>query len=301
MLATTATPNSLFDLNDHKEPRRFTVGVSGGLGNQLFQYATGRACALRNGCELRLDLSFYRSGRHRCFELGEFPIVAGFDHPQSSPRVMVKLRNWLRKTQRSPETYMERHFHFDAHVLGLTPPILLKGYFQSERYFADFASTIRSELQPPVPSDPSCIKIGLQMTQAEHPTSIHVRRGDYVTSSKAQQVYATCSMDYYSRAIERIPGTDPVYVFSDDPEWAAANLPKSRSLEFVGLQQHRTGLEEFWLMTQCRHHVIANSTFSWWSAWLSERNDGVTIAPKHWFVDPALQDQDLIPAHWQRI
>ena len=277
-----------------------TVKISGGLGNQMFQYAAGRAFALRHGAQLKLDTSFYGRKRHRRFELDAFPIEAEVAHTAKVGRFFSETRRLRDKLRSSKQVYREPHFHFDDNFRTLPLGVTLEGYFQSERYFAEHDEMIRIELAPPVPHDEGVQTIAREMTDCSA-TSLHVRRGDYVTNAKASQMYCACGMDYYRDAMERIPGNDPVYVFSDDIAWAKENLPPAKPLVFPNPGVSSTALSDLWLMTQATHHIIANSTFSWWGAYLAGPGRGLSIAPKRWFTDESIDDGDLIPDGWIRL
>ena len=130
---------------------------------------------------------------------------------------------------------------------------------------------------------------------------LHVRRGDYVTNPKNASTFAVCGMDYYARALALLPPAAEVFVFSDDMEWTREHLPRrpgNRPLVFVDDGSRRSGRADLWLMAQARHHVMANSSLSWWGAWLSASADGLKVAPARWFMDPAMDDRDLVPAAW---
>lgn len=274
-----------------------TVELSGGLGNQLFQYATARAIALRSDARLLLDLSFYRPGRHRAFELGMLPIHADIVRPSFSKRLLSKLMGPLGRKQAK---YREPHFHFDSKVLDLKAPVRIEGYFQSEKYFTDHAETIRRELQFPPANDDDSQRLA-ELLHMPDSVVMHVRRGDYISNPKASKVFAECTLGYYERAMQQIPGSNSVVVVSDDIDWAEQNLPRVRELVFPSNAANRTALDDLWLMTQSQHNIIANSTFSWWAAWLSERPDSVTVAPHKWFNESDQSDRDLIPDRWLRV
>lgn len=271
-----------------------TVAVTGGLGNQMFQYAAGRALSHRLGVPLKLDLAFYRKGRHRTFELDRMSIVATLDGAPSKAGLLSRLFG------RADALYREHQFHYDPAFASLSAPVRLEGYFQSLCYFEAIAPAIRAELTPPRPRDDESQEIAAMMAGG-NVTSLHIRRGDYVTNSKAQALYASCSLEYYRQAVAAVAGSGPVVVFSDDIAWARENLSADRPLVFAGEKGPRNGLADLWLMTRATHHVIANSTFSWWGAWLAGETGGVTIAPDPWFNDPKLVDRDLLPSHWQRL
>lgn len=271
-----------------------TVRISGGLGNQLFQYAAGRALSLRTESQLELDVSFFHRKRKRDFELLHFPICALI---ASQPSWLSRLRS---KASRDASVFCEKHFHFDPELTALRSPCTLDGYFQSERYFESHAACIRRELACPPSVDAVTCSIARSI-QESGATSLHVRRGDYVSNPKAAQLYHLCTVDYYRQALEMIPGNAPVYVFSDDLDWAKQHLPPIKPLVFPTGAEKRSAIEDMWLMTLASNHIIANSTFSWWGAWLAEPTNGLKIAPRQWFIDEAVDDRDLIPASWIRL
>lgn len=282
-----------------RRPTSCVVRLAGGLGNQLFQYAAGRALALRLECDLILDTSFFdRRGRHRQFELGRFP-AAAFESRALAPwwRRLLPRRHFRRN---APPVFRETHFHFAPAFEAIDAPVCLEGYFQSEKYFARFAPQLRLELLPPPPASPAGKRLAEEIAGARA-TILHVRRGDYVAGSKAASLYAHCELDYYARALRAIGDPGPVFVFSDDILWARENLCELGPLQFVGDGSPRDAVEDLKLMSLGFHHVIANSTFSWWGAWLAGPSKGRTIAPKSWFRDSRIDDSDLLPPTWERL
>lgn len=280
---------------DHN--RIVTLHLSGGLGNQLFQYAAARSLAIRCKAELALDLSFYHGGRHRSFELNQFPIQA---HVRALPKSKwhAIISRLLTKQPRQIQ-YHEKEFHYSRDIEQITAPVSLTGYFQSPKYFSAHESEIRCELTPPdLHGD---YNHSLAKAIASQKSAIlHVRRGDYVTNPKAKKTFAECTIDYYRRALEHLPAESPVFVFSDDIPWAKQNLNLGESAVFVGDGKPRSGVEDLKLMSLGYHHIIANSTFSWWGAWLAGREKGLTIAPLRWFTDASIVDSDLCPQNWLR-
>lgn len=282
-----------------------SVRISGGLGNQMFQYAAARSLALKLGESLTLDLSFYDRARHRGYGLDAFPLAPHAETGRSHAGRMARVGHALGRTmtrllgQSTPE-YREPHFHHDPGFEQLHAPIHLVGHFQSERYFRHCAPTIRDELAPPAASDALSRQIGAAMLLGES-CALHVRRGDYVSNPKNRALFAACEPAYYAAALARLPAGRTVYVFSDDMPWARAHLPQNGALVFVDDGQPRSGLADLWLMSRARHHVIANSSLSWWGAWLAGPDKGITVAPARWFVDPAFDDRDLVPEAWLRL
>ena len=210
---------------------------------------------------------------------------------------------------RRPRPYVERAFSFDPAVLGLPDGSHLVGFWQSERYFADRADVIRQDFEMrDAPSGRNRSWLGV-IGAARPAVSIHVRRGDYVTSP----AHAPCSPDYYREAVrvmeERLRAPDgpratasSYFVFSDEPEWARAHLTlegKDREVHFV---QHNDTTsqshEDLRLMRACDHHIIGNSTFSWWAAWLNPSPDKIVVAPQPWFPGRRLDTRDLLPEGW---
>lgn len=279
-----------------------TVRLSGGLGNQLFQYAAGRSLSLRTQSRLRLDTSFYWRARRRAraLELPQFPIAAEIEPiPHRFPR-LHRAKAAYRRTREIKATYREPSLRFEPSFLSLRAPVVLEGYFQSERYFLEFADQIRAELAIPAPLDQASLETGRRIRETQA-TALHLRRGDYVSDPRAQARYASCPLSYYHQAMERVPGCGPVFVFSDDLDWAQQNLRPIKPLVFPDRSAPRSGLTDFWLMSQAQHHIIANSTFSWWAAWLGRSERGITIAPARWFNDPQFDDTDLVPRDWIRL
>jgi hypothetical protein len=295
-----------------REPAAAEVSVrlSGGLGNQMFQYAAARALALRCVANLVLDASFFDAGRHRRFDLQALPLaphrlLSAAQGPAARSRAALA-RVWRNVAGPSIPEYRETHFHFDPAWEGLRAPLHLRGHFQSARYFGGQAAVLRRELMPPTPQDAQS-QVFLQMLRQRACAALHVRRGDYL-SAKNAAIYVHLDAAYYAAAMLRLPAGTQVLVFSDDIDWcqralkAPAHLP---GLEFVGTQGvPRTALADLHLMAQAQHHVIANSSLSWWGAWLGQQGQGeagIVVAPARWFVDGAVDTSDLIPEAWQRL
>lgn len=279
----------------------------GGLGNQMFQYATGRALALRRGVPFAIDsraFSDYRTHAFgmQCFstELNEAP-----SRLLPNPPTEGRLQRLLRRFMPTPlNVYTEKTFTFDAEVLSLPDGVYLDGYWQSEKYFADFAEVIRSEFAVRhVPSATN--QAWLARIAQTHSVSLHIRRGDYVSNASAAAVHGTCDLSYYERAVSYLreaTGVDlALYVFSDDLDWVAANLRLPYEMHLIRGNEASANYEDLRLMTACRHHIVANSSFSWWGAWLDGHPDSITIAPARWFVGETPDARDLVPERWVRL
>jgi hypothetical protein len=278
----------------------------GGLGNQMFQYAAGRALALRRGVPFAIDRRGFGDYKTHSFGLDCFRADIT-DAPADQLPGAVKesrLNRLLRPLLRAPQrVHAERAFTFDPDVLSLPDGTYLDGYWQSEKYFSDCAEQVRADFT--VRHAPSAEnQRWLERIAAGNAVSLHVRRGDYVTNASAAAVHGTCDLDYYRRALDHVrqaSGADPVvFVFSDDPDWVAANLKLPFEMHLVRNNDAATNYEDLRLMSACRHHVIANSSFSWWGAWLNPSRSKVVVAPRRWFRTNDLDDRDLIPAAWMR-
>ncbi len=288
------------------------VDIQGGLGNQLFQYAVGRALALRTGHELVLDTRLVDSDRKRHYALDAYPIIARKCNSAQLPRPRRR-QFWLAKL--GFRTGSLRSFPFDARRFEesaesgvfdtlwgrVTAPVVLNGYFQSERYFASIDKQIRSELVPLRTPSELFARVRSHIENAgDAAVSLHIRRGDFAQEAHTRDVHGLVGLEYYSGAVARVRQQLPTahfFVFTDD--LAAINELRSLGLPHtVVSQQGLSDVDELALMSLCTHHVIANSSFSWWGAWLG-RADGLTIAPQRWFAkasDASIRDR--FPVDW---
>ncbi len=281
------------------------VALTGGIGNQLFQYAAARALALRLGVAVGLDRRWYVGRAARHYALDRFAIVTEPVDPAMLPFRDGKILGRLLAGRGGRlAVYRETGLAFDPAVPALPDGTYLSGVFQSERYFADREATLRRDLafaDPPDAENRAVLEeIGERLS-----VSLHVRRGDYVSDPKIAGVHGTVALDYYVRAVELIAertGSDPrVFVFSDDPVWAAANLRLDCPMRILDHNGATRASEDMRLMAACRHHILANSSFSWWGAWLNPSADKIVVAPRPWFRDAALDDSTLVPERWIRL
>lgn len=261
--------------------------VKGGLGNQLFIYAAGRAFALRNDRELYLDCErgFLHDNYGRALRLNHFPIEAQI-MPEAwriAPHLKHPVHKWIRAWNkllpRDYRTYLAQNWNRPPDQLTVRTPkrkrVTLHGYWQDEAFFSDHADLIRRELSPPAPEDPLNLNLGMMM-ETERSVFLHARRFRYPT---------LLPVSYYHEALRGIREKvkDPVlFVFSDDSEWVRRNL-KFDDLE-VHWVEHNAEHEiaDLWLMSRCHHAIIANSSFSWWGAWLG----GPPCSGNRWIYTP---------------
>ncbi|MCK8495663.1 alpha-1,2-fucosyltransferase [Spirosoma sp. RP8] len=285
--------------------------ISGGLGNQLFQYALGRRLALQNKTSLYFDLSYYKyeyeTDTPRKFKL--YPFGIDYRLLDTSPYLYVSKATKLfpdRTLKPFVEFHLEEQFHVDPELVkAKSKVIILDGCWQSETYFATAADTIRKELTFKRQTGSTFGRYKAAIEREAIPISLHIRRGDYVTHPEFSQSFGFLGLDYYQRAIPLLTdrfSQGKFFIFSDDPDWVRQNLAINAPHEFVTNTRPEADLDDLQLMGLCHHHIIANSSFSWWGAWLNPRKDKVVIAPKQWFKNkPTWDTKDLIPANWSRI
>jgi Glycosyl transferase family 11 len=285
------------------------VRLCGGLGNQLFQYAAGRRLASVRSAELVLDLGWYTrtpsSDTPRVYELGYYPIKARLTTPTEALWSRLHEGRLLRRLPILPRRWRhwsEKTFEFDARVLDLPDNTYLDGYWQSHRYFEEIADSIRTELSPIKNFGTQDEKVA-SLIAAGNAVSVHVRRGDYVNHQAALQNHGLCSIEYYKAAVAKVllhVDQPHFFVFSDDPVWTRENLPLPGLATFVDHNGPATAFQDLRLMSLCDHQITANSSFSWWGAWLNSRPNKIVVTPQQWFADQR-NTQSLRPDNWIRL
>jgi len=281
----------------------------GGLGNQMFQYAAAKALAAKYDTTLLLDISSFESYTlHQGFELnrifrGDFDLAQNADTQkmlgwQSFKSVKSYLHrpslSWLRKKSLAVEPCFEYWEGFEQ----LSADTYLSGYWQSERYFISAEDIIRDDFRFSTPLSDENLELADKIKHSES-VSLHVRRGDYINNS----VYASCSLDYYQSAINHLSmqfDSPNFFIFSDDIDWVKENINLKHPHVYIDNNQGDQSYNDMRLMSLCRHNIIANSSFSWWGAWLNANDAKTVIAPKKWF-NTDLNSKDLIPASWIRL
>jgi hypothetical protein len=286
------------------------VRVVGGLGNQMFQYACARAEALRCNGQLLLDLSAFKQYRLHQYGLDSFCITApaATGMLQTGSRLHASLRRFGLSRQLQMRLqgvcYIKEpdNMALQPRMQGNHAKIYLDGYWQNEAYFADASDIIRAEFQLPRPGFAPNVRTLLDNDLPI--VSLHIRRGDYVTNPMANAVHGVLHLDYYRDAIEmlvkHLGERFQIVVFSDDIEWARQKLICSQPLYFIP-GSTVTPHEDLHMMASCDHHIIANSSFSWWGAWLNPSASKIVIAPKRWFIAPQFRNRDICPPSWVQI
>lgn len=283
------------------------VKFNGGLGNQMFQWAFGRMIEETTGMEAYFDMSYFGNNYARPYELDVFKLEPKFvDDPITKIKLLLiwKLRSFLNSQSLfGIKLYSESSFNFDRNISRIKANTYVEGFFQSELYFKCVEDKLRQDFQFESEPDGRNMQV-INEIYSTNSVSIHVRRGDYVQKERYQDVYAECSLDYYKRGVEYIAQQFPeptLFVFSDDIKWAKNNLRLNYKTIFVSHNTGKKSCEDMRLMSLCRHNIIANSSFSWWGAWLNKNKDKVVIAPQKWFKDDAIIQTDIIPKDWVRL
>ncbi len=290
--------------------------LTGGLGNQMFQYALGRALSLKNNTTLVLNTSYVDSklpiksiSTPMRYELDIFAIKATLERNiirTSRLYPFAKTEYWLRhQYNQTKYRYVdEKQHHFQPAFLEVKNNSYLKGNFQSELYFKAFEDIIRSDFTFKNSLTGLNKELAAQIN-ATNAVSLHIRRGDYIALKQNVQKFAQIPLSFYHQAIQTISEKieNPVFfVFSDDINWVKEHLKVGFPLVFVSNNHtSETSYIDMQLMSMCQHQIICNSTFSWWAAWLNHNPQKMVIAPQNWFADKRINSADIIPSQWIKL
>lgn len=272
--------------------------LNGRMGNQLFQYAAARGLAARHGVEVALDTRALQStGTRLCQPHFNWRVVAPGKLPPTHGESPLRNLAWRKLGLRPQLREEKRGGPYIPQFETWGPETYLRGFWQSERYFAPIADDIRQELTiTPPPSDANRTMAAKIAGPAS--VSLHVRRGDYVGHSSL----GMSLQGYYRRALDLVAGraaiTPTVFVFSDDPDWVRSDLRLQYDMEVVDLNGAAGDFEDLRLMSLCAHNVIANSSFSWWGAWLNRNPDKLVTAPDRWFSTTDRDNPDIVARGW---
>lgn len=251
--------------------------IQGGIGNQMFQWAFGKSISLKYNKQYYVETSFYSKQILRKFDLDKFSI-----NPKNISEIKIQpSSNFIR---------IFDNFEFKEIPFDANSNYYLDGYWQSEKYFKGIRNKILLDFSPN-----SEIVNQLNEYILDKTISLHIRRTDYVTSNGYHPVQ---TIEYYNKALEIIGEYDKLIIFSDDIEWCKYNL-KFKNMVFCEI---KNDLHQLWLMSLCKDNIIANSSFSWWGAWLNKNTNKKVIAPKLWFGQQTnINDSDIIPESWIKI
>jgi hypothetical protein len=285
------------------------VKLKGGLGNQMFQYAIGRRLSEYYHTTLKVDISLYQDEGSditpREYQLDKFFTTAEIARPGDLKFFFTagSLLNKAKKFLRHGKYIAEQSFRFNPEFLHFGKNCYLDGYWQCERYFSDISGLIRGEFRLKQPFDSKNRHLA-NLIESVNAVSLHIRRGDYVENPVTKEFHGSCSPEYYEKAVQHIGSKikDPhFFVFSDDPAWVTNNFRINFPMTIVDNNNETNGFEDMRLMSICKDHIIANSSFSWWGAWLNGREQKIVIAPQKWFNDPSKDTSTIIPENWLKI
>jgi len=251
------------------------VRIVGGLGNQMFQYAYAKSLEQR-GFEVQIDISKFKKYKlHGGYQLDKYQI----DLETSGFFVTLLSKLQLKKNRK------EKSLLFDKKLLQLSGDEYVKGYFQTEKYFTNIRYILLEQFVMKQKFSDTTIEYARQIKKHKSTCSIHIRRGDFISDQKANKVHGTCNLDYYKKAIDLINTKFKetyFFIFSDDITWTKTNLKIDNAIYI----NHKTiPHEDLYLMSLCKHNITANSSFSWWAAWLNQNSNKIVIAPKQWFIE----------------
>lgn len=283
------------------------IKLNGGLGNQMFQWAFARMIEETTDVDIYLDMSYFSNSYARPYELNKFVLEPKFVTGTATKLKLEIL--WALRSLFNGQNffglnlYVEPQFNFDRNISRIKPNSYIAGFFQSELYFRFVANKLRDDFKfDLLPNDEN--RQIIQQINSGTSISLHIRRGDYVQKKRYAETYATCSPDYYKRAVEYIADKYPdptIFVFSDDSEWVQKHLRLPYKCVFVTNNKGKESYNDMRLMSLCSHNIIANSTFSWWGAWLNNNEQKIVVAPKKWFNDDSIIQTDIIPKNWIKL
>ncbi len=286
------------------------VKLIGGLGNQMFQYAAGKALASQYNTVLKLDKSHLEKnsgGAHtqREFELHVFDLKTEFASPAEIAPFLKHAESKLYRElyRKIPSLFGKKYIAENSHSYNSSlpkygPDAYLEGFWQSEKYFSAIRDTLRKEFTFKNQSDQQNSSLLEKLNQTDS-VSLHIRRADYVNDKTINSYHGTCDSEYYRKAVEaikKVASKPELFIFSDDIAWCRENLSFDMPMHFIDHNKGKQNFEDMRLMSHCKHNIIANSSFSWWGAWLNKNKKKQVIAPKNWFKEKT--SPDIYPAGW---
>jgi hypothetical protein len=285
--------------------------IIGGLGNQMFQYAFGRYLSIQYRTDLKLDLRAFETYDWRVFELGVFKCQF-IEASDKEINFILKPRYFpFRKRDyfgfgNQNLVLKESSMLFNSKFLNVKKDTYLSGYWQSEKYFLSIRDILLDDLKFKPTLSESFRILAESILSTPKSVSVHIRRGDYHNNPQVNKIHGVLSTKYYleSMAIIREKlGNPRFYFFSDDIDWVKNEFNQLENAFFIDNNKGNSSFEDMRLMSLCKHNVIANSSFSWWGAWLNQNPNKIVIAPKQWFADPIKNEEakDIVPESWIKL
>lgn len=278
------------------------IRLSGGVGNQMFQWALGKMIEETTDMEVYFDKIDAKP-----YQLNIFKTEPKFIE-DSSTRLKLDIiwalrgiLNW--QSFLGFTLYSEKQFNFDRGINKIRRNSYINGFFQSELYFKSVEQKVRENLQFDAPLEGQNQSFASQLYSLNS-IGVHILSDNYTRLGKYKKKYAKCSPEYYQNAVEHIAKINPnptVIVFSDDINWAKQNIKFKYKTIFVSHNKGKKSYEDLRLMSLCTHNVISNSSFAWWGAWLNNNSQKIVVAPEKWFNDDKIIQSDVIPSSWIKL
>ena len=294
-----------------------TVFLRGGLGNQMFQYALGLSIAKKNSTEVCCDTTFLndrfprKDFAYRNYDLDVFVLDQRFTPLSKISEALPIPGVWLgidlvclKAGEMAGLWHIKKEVgdhDFDPELFNIRDSMILWGRWQNEKYFKDIEADVRAafRFRNPLNAEATAIAHEIKNTNS---VSLHVRRGDYAAFKTTQKLWGGTDLDYYQRAAKYVAQKiekPHFFIFSDDVAWSRENLKLDFPMTFVPASAAgKKGECHLELMSLCKNHIITNSTFSWWGAWLDPRPEKIVIAPKQWQNDPPISGDKVVPEGW---
>ncbi|RDV16706.1 alpha-1,2-fucosyltransferase [Pontibacter diazotrophicus] len=274
------------------------VTLTGGLGNQLFQYTIGKQLAIKNETTLKLYIANLGVEDGRSYKLNHYNIdevlateseveklIGEYYSSSLYAKIYRKIDSYRPKYKR--KYYVEdENWRFEPEVMKVSSNVLLEGFWQHHKYYEKLDATILGELTLKK-EETFTVKSLKDIEKDSTSVSLHIRRGDYVSDLNNASYFGVMPLHYYQKAVEHVNSqikNPNFYIFSDDLDWAKDNLKMHVPMTFVDVEGGKKDYLELDAMSHCRHNIIANSTFSWWAAFLNKNPDKIVIAPEKWVV-----------------
>jgi len=298
---------------------KIIIKLAGGLGNQMFQYAFGRNLAIKRNFSLYLDpfgLQNYATPRE--YGLRRFNISANLLEKEFVPNIMsriIKKINEKKKILSLDFLYRwfpnliwqiekEKNLSYSKSYQYIYSNCVFEGFWQNQNYFSEIKDTLMIDFSLSGNLSLKNLQYFQEINKTEDSVAIHIRRGDYINNKANLSVYSYCGKKYYYAGVTLMSQqvkSPHLFIFSDDILWAKKNLRFDLPSEYIEGECQDQDIEELILMTNCKHHIIANSSFSWWGTWLCKNPDKIVIAPKSWFVDERMNSEFELPHEWIKI
>lgn len=283
------------------------VKIIGGLGNQMFQYAYAKALE-QSGYEVKIDITAFLTYKlHGGYQLDKYKIdlkPSTIDENKILYKNNIFFKILKKLGIENAKIKQEKSLLFDSNFLKIGNNNYIEGYFQSEKYFKNIREVLLKQFIIKQETSNYTKKIEKKIIVSKNSCALHVRRGDFVSSTNIH-IHGVCDMGYYKKAmkyLEEKVGDMDYFIFSDDIDWVKENLDVQNAI-YIESKEKRLPHEDIYLMSLCSHNIIANSSFSWWGAWLNQNKNKIVIAPKRWFVDEKMQKQsrDIVCESWIKI